>query len=184
MASAAITGCIPLTPDSISPEWLTTVLRHSRAITHARVASIAITPIGTGRGFVGQTARLQIEYDANETGAPARLFVKLSSADLGIRQKLRTLGLFETEAGFYRDLAAAETFPIHVPRCYLSVHDDTSGASIVLLEDLGDARFGDNLVGCSLTEARSAVRQIALLHAHFLGESMPQEMRLATVRCR
>lgn len=167
MATAAITDSVPPTPDSVSPEWLTAVLRHSRAITHARVASVAVTPISRGRGFVGQTARLKIEYDASETGAPATLFVKLSSADLAIRQKLRTLGFYETEAGFYRDLAALETFPIRVPHCYLSMHDDTSGASIVLLEDLGDARFGDNLVGCSVTEARSVVQHLALLHAHF-----------------
>jgi ecdysteroid kinase len=167
MATAAITDSVPPTPDSLSPEWLTAVLRQSLAITHARVASVAVTLISMGRGFVGQSARLKIEYDASETGAPATLFVKLSSADLAIRQKLRTLGFYETEAGFYRDLAALKTFPIRVPRCYFSQHDDRSGASIVLLEDLADARFGDNLLGCSLTEARSVVRHLALLHGHF-----------------
>lgn len=95
------------------------------------------------------------------------MFAKLSSADPGVREKLRTVGIYATEAGFYRELAAAETFPIRVPRPYLSLYDETTGSSILLLEDLGQARFGDNVAGCSPADARIAVRQLALLHAHF-----------------
>ena len=158
---------IPATPDSISPEWLTRALRRSGAVRRAKVVSISVRPVAAGSGFVGQAARLYVEYDRKEPGAPATMFVKLSSADREVREKMRTVGLYEAEAEFYRDLAATEQLPIRVPRPYVSLYDPTTAASILLVEDLGHARFGDNLTGCSPAEARVAVQSIAQLHAHF-----------------
>jgi ubiquinone/menaquinone biosynthesis C-methylase UbiE len=40
-------------------------------------------------------------------------------------------------------------------------------ASFLLLEDLGQLEFGDNLTGCSSADAQIAVRQLGLLHAHY-----------------
>lgn len=54
-----------------------------------------------------------------------------------------------------------------MPRLYLSQYDEGTSASILLLEDLDAAEFGDNLTGCSATDARIAVRQLGLLHAYF-----------------
>jgi hypothetical protein len=157
---------IPSTPDSITPEWLTGAMRLSGALEYAHAVSIAVTPVAAGSGFVGQAARLQIEYDREEQGAPSSVFAKLSSADSAVREQFRKVGLYETEAGFYRDVAAA-TLPVRVPRAYVSLYDDATSASILLIEDLSDARFGDNAAGLGPAEARIAVRQLARLHAHF-----------------
>ncbi len=158
---------IPSTPDSISPEWLTSVLRSSGAIENSEVKSISVIPVAAGSGFVGQAARLHLEYDRKESGAPSTVFAKLSSADPAVREKLRTVGLYATEAGFYRDVAVSKALPMRVPRPYLSLYDDASAASILLIEDLGDARFGDNATGLSPADARIAIRQLARVHAHF-----------------
>src|SRR5579863_9949006 len=91
---------IPATPDAITPQWLTAALRGSGAIENAEVVSISVQPVAAGSGFVGQSARLHIAYDREEPGAPATLFAKLSSADPVVREKLRTVRLYETEAGF------------------------------------------------------------------------------------
>lgn len=160
---------IPPTPDAISPNWLTRVFRQAGMLDRATVVGIDVTPVATGSGFVGQAARLQITYSEQKTGAPATIFAKLSSADLAVRQQLRRVGIYETEAGFYRDVALQPTFPIRVPRPYLSQYDEGSSASILLLEDLRTAEFGDNLVGCSVTDAQIAIRQLGRLHAHFWG---------------
>jgi len=157
---------IPSTPESISPIWLTTTLRRAGVLDRAAVVGITVTPVAGGSGFVGQTARLRVAYDAREAGAPATVFAKLSSADPAVRQQLRRVGIYETEAGFYRDMALQPTFPIRVPRPYLSQYDEDTSASILLLEDLSAVEFGDNLTGCSATDARIAVRQLGLLHAH------------------
>jgi Ecdysteroid kinase-like family len=158
---------IPPTPDSITPEWLTVAFRGSGTVENASVVSIGVKPVAAGSGFVGQAARLHIEYDRIEPGAPATVFAKLSSADPAVREKLRTVGLYETEAGFYQDLAAMKSLPLRVPRPYVSLYDHASAMSILLIEDLGDARFGDNITGLSPSDARIAVRQLAHLHAHF-----------------
>lgn len=166
---------LPSTTDAITPAWLTTVLREAGAVARATVVAFRVQPIGTGSGFVGQTARLHLEYDVKESGAPATLFAKLSSADPTVRAQLRRLGVYEAEAGFYRDLARLSAFPLCVPRPYLSLHDNGTGASILLLEDLGQAEFGDNLAGCSPMDAEIAVRQLGRLHAHFWGASLLAE---------
>ncbi|MDF0666294.1 MAG: DUF1679 domain-containing protein [Nitrospira sp.] len=160
---------IPSTPESITTAWLTTMLRRAGVLDRAAVVGITVTPVAGGNGFVGQTARLQVAYDAPESSAPATVFVKLSSADPAVRQQLRRVGIYEIEAGFYRDVALQPAFPIRVPRPYLSRYDEGTSASVLLLEDLNSVEFGDNLTGCSATDAQIAVRQLGLLHAHYWG---------------
>jgi hypothetical protein len=171
---------IPSMPDAITADWLTAAMRGSGALKSAQVVSVNVRPVAVGSGFVGQSARLHIAYDRKEVGAPSIVFAKLSSADAAIREQLRAIGLFEVEAGFYRDLAA-NTLPVRVPRPYLSLYDDAAAASILLIEDLGEARFGDDAAGLSRTDAHTAVRQLALLHAHF-WES-PALKSLPWLRC-
>lgn len=158
---------IPQAPSSITPDWLTQALRCAGVVNDAKVMAIDVHPIAVGSGFVGQTARLTIEYDEQEVGAPATAFAKLSSADPAVRQQLRRVGLYETEAGFYRDIAALPNFPLPTPRPYLSLYDEGTGECLLLLEDLGGAEFGDNLAGCSATDAQLAVRQLGCLHARY-----------------
>lgn len=160
---------IPSTPESITVTWLTTVLRRAGVLDRAAVVGIKVTPVAGGSGFVGQTARLHIVYSEQESSAPPTVFAKLSSADPAVRQQLRRVGIYETEAGFYRDVALQPAFPIRVPRPYLSLYDEGTSASILLLEDLSAVEFGDNLTGCSAADAQIAVRQLALLHAHYWG---------------
>ena len=163
---------IPTTANAITADWLTLVLRRAGILKRAKVVAIDVQPVATGSGFVGQTARLIIEYDEREAGAPASIFAKLSSANPAVRQQLRKVGLYETEAGFYREVAPLPAFPIPVPRPYVSLYNEQTGECLLLLEDLGQAEFGDNLTGCSSTDAIVVVRQLGRLHAHFWGASM------------
>lgn len=163
------TEFIPATLNAITADWLTQALRRAGILKLAKVVAIEVQPIVAGSGFVGQTARLIIEYDEREASALTSLFVKLSSADPTVRQQLRKVGLYETEAGFYRDVAPLPDLPMPVPRPYLSLYNERTGECLLLLEDLGQAEFGDNLTGCSSPDAMIAVRQLGLLHAHFWG---------------
>lgn len=167
---------IPSTPKAITADWLTRVLRHAGLLTRARVVAIDVRLIVAGSGFVGQTARLIIEYDEREASAPPSLFAKLSSADPAVRQQLRKVGLYETEARFYRDVAPLPVFPMRVPRPYLSLYNEQTGECLLLLEDLRQAEFGDNLTGCSSTDAIVAIRQLGLLHAHFWDASILKQL--------
>jgi hypothetical protein len=161
------TEFIPATLNAITVGWLTRVLRRAGILKRATVVAIEVQPIAAGSGFLGQTARLIITYDEQEAGAPASFFVKLSSADPAIRQQLGKVGLYETEAGFYRDVALRPDFPMRVPRPDLVLYNKQTCECLLLLEDLGQAEFGDNLTGCSSTDAIVMVRQLGRLHAHF-----------------
>lgn len=167
---------MPHTPESIDAGWLTDVLRRAGLLHRAAVEAIKVIPIAAGSGFVGQTARLQINYSEHEPSAPLTLFAKLSSADPGIREQLRRVRIYETEAGFYRDLAPLARFPLRVPHPYFDLYDARTSASLLLLEDLHQAEFGDNLAGCSATDAHLAVRQLGLLHAHFWDSPVLKEL--------
>lgn len=158
---------IPQTPSSMTSDWLTQALRRAGVLTRASVVAIEVHPVAAGSGFVGQTARLTIQYDEQEIGAPGTVFAKLSSADPSVRQQLRKVGIYETEAGFYRDVATLTDFPLSVPRPYLSLDDEKTSECCLLIEDLGQAEFGANLPGCSSTDAHIVVRQLGRLHAHF-----------------
>ncbi|MGE3977868.1 MAG: phosphotransferase [Nitrospira sp.] len=163
---------IPPTPDAISPDWLTRALRHAGVLNRAEVVAVDVTPIAAGSGFVGQAARLQVSYNEWESHAPSAVFAKLFSANPAVRQQLRRVGIYETEVGFYRDMALRPAFPVRVPRPYLSQYDESASASILLMEDLSTAEFGDNLTGCSVTDAQIVIRQLGRLHAHFWNDGL------------
>lgn len=171
---------IQATPDAISPDWLTRALRHAGVLDRAVVVAVDVDPIAAGSGFVGQAARLKISYSDRESHAPATVFAKLSSVDPAVRQQLQRIGVYETEAGFYRDIASLPGFPMRTPRSYLNLYEENVDGSLLLLEDLGHAEFGNNIAGCSATDVETAVQQLALLHAYF-WES-PSLKRLSWLR--
>lgn len=153
---------IPAGPDEITPEWLTQALRSTGTITRANIVGVQSNAIGQ-QGLVGQVFRLTFEYDAPNPGSPQTLVAKLASADLDIRAS--TFGLNQNEVYFYKEIAPEVKLP--TPRLYYGAADADTSLSILLLEDISNARVGDNLAGCSTEEARLAFRQIGEFHAHW-----------------
>jgi aminoglycoside/choline kinase family phosphotransferase len=72
-------------------------------------------------------------------------------------------GLYAKEVGFYRELAPM--VDLRVPRTYAAEIGEDGGDFVLLFEDLGPCRQGDQLSNCSADDARHAVRQAAALHA-------------------
>lgn len=156
---------IPTSPAGLTPEYLTDALRASGVLRDATVTSAHVDVVPAGTGFAAQSAHLVLDYDRPEAGAPSTLFAKVSSADPQVLARLRMIGLYETETGFYRDLSA-ECVP-DVPRAYASQYDAESGHSLLLLEDIRHLRFGDNVVGASVDDARLAIVHLARHHARY-----------------
>lgn len=75
---------------------------------------------------------------------------------------------YETEASFYRDLAAE--LPVRSPGCYHAAHDPESDHYVVLLGDVAPAEQGDQMAGCSLEEMTGAVDELAHLHGPRWGD--------------
>lgn len=160
---------IPLPADlsGLTAGWLTQRLRERAHLPPtARVETVATSLIGTGAGFVGTLARLELTYAGSAVGAPPSLIAKLPATDAGSREVGSVfLGMYAREVSFYNEPAAEVV--VATPRCYLASHDEDTGRAIILLEDLRDGRFGDQVAGCSATDARLVLTEIAALHARW-----------------
>jgi hypothetical protein len=93
------------------------------------------------------------------------MIAKFSSSNPNMRQRPNTKTSYEREVRFYQEVA--QESPLPVPTCYYADVDMESGWHILLLEDLAPAHSGSRTRGCSQTEARIAIHQIARCHAHW-----------------
>jgi hypothetical protein len=167
---SAIARCI----EDLTPEYVTGALREGGVIRDARVTSCAASGLGVGVGFLGQLARLRLAYDRDEPGAPASLIAKMPTLDPGGREICRIFQFYEREIQFYDGVAPS--VDLRVPRCYFSAMDIAADDYLLLLEDITDARIGDEVAGCGPEEAETAIRAIAAFHAAWW--ETPQFQRL------
>jgi hypothetical protein len=107
---------IPTRLDELTPDWLTAALQPGSAHPPLRVRAARIERIGEGVGFLGEIARVRIEYE-DEAGTPASaprsLVVKLPTSVSENRALGELLGLYWREILFYRELAGAT--PVRTP---------------------------------------------------------------------
>ncbi len=143
-------GGFPAHPDDITDTWWAQVL--------GRVPDRwCWEPIGTGQ--VGDSVRFTLDFgDRRET-----LAGKFAAADPTSRTTAAMLGLYAKEVRFYREIAPQ--LAIRTPRVLCAEVAEDGASFVLLFEDLGPARGGNQLAGCSLAEARLAVEQAAALHA-------------------
>lgn len=147
-------------PDAIDAPWLTAALRASGH--DVEVRGVTTEQIGTGQ--IGDTFRLTLDYAGGPpAGAPRSVIGKFPSANAESRQAARLFRIYQAEALFYRELAA--TAGMRVPHPYLALFDEETHDFVLLLEDLGHLRGGNQMTGCTLAEARVVVREAARLHA-------------------
>jgi thiamine kinase-like enzyme len=91
------------------------------------------------------------------------MYAKFSLSDPDFRAWAHGAGMYECEVRFYEQIAPE--IELRTPRCYYSAINLETGASILLLEDLAPARSIPLAVGCSPSQAETAVRVIAKFHA-------------------
>ncbi|MEN9504837.1 MAG: hypothetical protein RI958_763 [Actinomycetota bacterium] len=139
-----------LIPDFLTSSWLSAALG-------AEVRGFTATRIGDG--LVGMNLRLQLDA---EPGAPATLVIKLPSPDPTSRATGIALRNYEREVRFYREVAS--TVDVRAAACHSADWDPDTGEFHLLLEDLAPGAQGNQIVGCSVGQARTAVLELARLH--------------------
>lgn len=153
-------GAIPSHPAAIQPDWLSDRLRASGALSNGQVTAIRWEPIGTGQ--VGDSARFHLTYDREGVG-PATVAGKFPAEDPNSRGTAAAFGLYAKEVGFYREIAPH--LDVRVPEVLAAEIADDGVDFVLIFEDLGPARGGNQLASCSLADARAGIRQAAALHA-------------------
>jgi Phosphotransferase enzyme family len=146
---------IPRTADDLTPEWCSDALGRS-------ITTVTREPLGVGMGLVGQLYRLALDGPDGASTIVAKL---AAPTDEG-RFVATVLNMYGREARFYEQLSSRTT--LAHPVCYHSQHDPETQDSVLLLEDVAPrGRLLDQIAGCSIADARPAIRALANLHACF-----------------
>ncbi|MBM3139321.1 MAG: hypothetical protein FJZ92_03670 [Chloroflexi bacterium] len=118
---------LPMGLADVSADWLTSALRAGGGVGKASVTAFQWEVLGEGAGFIGQLARIRLEYDREEPAAPRSLIAKFPSP-IGQNRGFGVVArLYETEIRFYRELADA--LPVRVPRCFFGAFDPEPASS-------------------------------------------------------
>ncbi|WP_435417667.1 phosphotransferase [Parerythrobacter aurantius] len=143
----------PSHPADVTPEWLTKVAGWP-------IYDVSWEAIGTGQ--VGDSVRFRLSCpDGNRV--LSSLAGKFPAADPTSRSTAAMFGLYAKEVTFYRDIAPH--LDVRVPHVYFSGLADDGGDFVLLFEDLGPCRGGNQIAGCDLADAEHAIRQAAAIHA-------------------
>lgn len=144
-----------MSPEEITPAWLSEILGAD---------VIAVPSQRIGDGLVGLNLRVGIEYAESSAAEerPSSVVIKLPSLDATSRATGIALRNYEREVKFYDHIAA--TVAIRVPHCHHSSWSEDTGDFVLVLEDMAPAAQGDQVAGCGVEQAHSAVAELAQLH--------------------
>jgi hypothetical protein len=155
----------PQQPDQVTPSWLTSALHTSGALPANRnITGFDLEPVGEGVGMLGVIARLTLQFDG-PVGAstPRSVVVKCATPTIANREVAKGFRVYEREVRFFRDLAGG--IDAGIPTCHAAEFDDDTHDFVLVLEDLGHLRQGDQVAGCGLADAQAGVDSMAKLHA-------------------
>lgn len=157
-------------PDDVTPEWLTDALVGSGRVPAGARVTLA-EPTVIGRGKVGQNVRFVLTWADVPDGveAPPSVVAKFASDDPTSRQTGLMTGTYVREVAFYQEVADRVTMSI--PVCHVAELDQSSGAFVLLFDDITPADTGDQVAGCTVDDAALAMEQLACLHADFWGDT-------------
>lgn len=150
-------------PADLTAQWLTA------AVGAGTISAFSVERIGTGQ--MSECYRIALTYADGEPGdgRPDSVVLKVAATDPMSRQTGMTLGLYEREVCFYRDIAPRLHGP--VAPCYHAAFDASSGIFDVLLGDANPAVVGDEIRGATTEQAQLAVTELARLQGPLLGDS-------------
>ncbi|MGB3738670.1 MAG: phosphotransferase [Pontixanthobacter sp.] len=156
----------PDRPEAVTAQYATDRLIEAGLLTGGHVTQVAQEPIGTGQ--IGDSARFTLTYDPAGAGPPT-IAGKFAAADATSRQTATMMHLYRREVGFYRTCAA--DLPVRTPHPIAAEISEDGSAFILLMEDLGPARQGNQLASCTLADARAAIAQAAAFHGSSWGDT-------------
>ena len=158
---------VPATLDDLTAAWLSVALERP-------VEGLVVEPFGEGVGFLGDIARLHLDYGSGHGGeAPSTMVAKLPTQDPGGLAVGRMLSAWARESRFFADLAPR--CPARVPACYYNGADPAAGRWALLLEDCGPGLPTDQVRGATLEQATAAVVELGRFHANWFDQPRAAE---------
>lgn len=152
---------VPATMDEITADWLDRMFTASVGTGRPPVASLKKTVIGVEKGFLSETAIIELDFGGAESDLPTSVVAKLQPKTGDFVDTAKESHAFEREIRFYKELAPSA--PIRLPRVYFSEVSDDS--SLLIMEDLSHLANVDQVSGLTHERVVAAVRAIAKMHA-------------------
>jgi len=154
---------IPERPSDITASWLEATL----GARDGSLTDFEVTRIGEGQGIVGIIVRATLQWKEGGASLPESVVVKLGTEDAAVRARPAYRVITGREVCFYNELAG--DCGVRTPNVHSAQFDDYSGASAIVMEDLGHATIYQT--GTAPAEAIVAVgRHIARLHARWWND--------------
>lgn len=147
----------PTGPEALTSAWLSETLGFA-------VHDFAVEYFSEGTGVMAWVMRLRLQTDA---GHPDSVIAKFPSPAEANREVAGTYDMYEREVLFYRDIAGQ--LDLQTPHCYHASFAPQTQDFVLLLEDIGHLRIGDQVQGCNLAEAKAVLRALAQMHASGWG---------------
>jgi Ecdysteroid kinase-like family len=151
-----------------SPPSGPAVLHAAEEITGAWLGAILgcgpvrlLDTVAIGTGQMSQSHRAT--FTAGDEQRPRSVIVKLASQDPGSRATGIGLGAYAREIRFYDELATRIGGPL--AKSHHAALDERDGCFTLVLEDIAPAHQGDQIAGCTVSEARLAMQALADVHA-------------------
>ncbi|HUR76858.1 MAG TPA: phosphotransferase [Acidimicrobiales bacterium] len=143
---------IPASIDDVTAAWVSDV-------TGFDVQACRAEQIGAGIGVSSALYRVSLEG----TNCPATVVVKLPALDEAAVFTSTILRMYIREVGFFNELAGES--PVRVPLPYYAAVDPETSHFVAVMEDMGDMRIVDQVLGMNLADAERAVDALASWHA-------------------
>jgi len=143
----------PRSPDELSADWLTTTLGYP-------VNGFEVAYFSEGTGVMSWVMRIMLDTAPDK---PNSLIAKFPSPSAVNREGAKRYNMYLREVHFYQEIA--QHVNIQTPDCYFSVFDEETDEFLILLEDLIEWEIGDQIAGCTMTEAKTVISALAKFHA-------------------
>ncbi|MGK0222700.1 MAG: aminoglycoside/choline kinase family phosphotransferase [Limisphaerales bacterium] len=154
---------LPAMPQGITPAWLTPVLIQAGVLAHGiEVTQVSRSQVGDGVGMMSELARLEVNY-SGATDAPRTLVAKFASQNVTNRAVAMDFHLYEREVRYFQELDT-RTDLVSPHMYHLEMDGD---CFVMLMEDLGHLRCGDQAEGADLEDSQRCVDALVKLHTPF-----------------
>uniref|UniRef100_A0A7S2R9R9 CHK kinase-like domain-containing protein n=1 Tax=Mucochytrium quahogii TaxID=96639 RepID=A0A7S2R9R9_9STRA len=184
----------PASPGEVSKDWVEKCLQTAGTDTTG-LTSISVSPLscapGSGssrelaQGFIGETARITVEYDeeSHEKESRVRSLVgKFPTRNMLQRFKMRNVGVYFRETMFYSSVAhklrewndGLLGTQLKVPRTFAVNFDDGRSDFVILMEDCAPFVSGDERVGATWQQACSVAARYARFHSIHWSNSLSE----------
>lgn len=137
--------------DQLTPAWFDTVLATADA---GGVRAVTTEPVGTGQMASTVRARLQMGDGSERT-----VVVKYARSDV---ESAMAGMAYAKEVAFYAELS--DRTAVRTPRCHYAALAEGAPRFVLVLDDLRDARQGNQITGCDVAQAEAALVNLAGLH--------------------